>query len=49
MHHTQGAGAVAMLIKNDPAILAFSPTWGVATKSREEIFLNLAGSSKNDL
>ena len=36
--YTQGAGAVAMLIKNDPAILAFSPTWGVATKSEGDFF-----------
>ena len=31
--YTQGAGAVAMLIKENHEIIAFSDTWGVATKS----------------
>ncbi len=31
--YTQGAGAVAMLITEDPGILRFSDTWGVAMQS----------------
>ena len=36
--YTQGAGAVAMLINEDPAILAISETWGIATKSEGDFF-----------
>ena len=36
--YTQGAGAVAMLIKENPEIIAFSDTWGVATKSEGDFF-----------
>ena len=36
--YTQGAGAVAMLIKENPSILAIDPVWGVATKSEGDFF-----------
>jgi hydroxymethylglutaryl-CoA synthase len=36
--YTQGAGAVAVLITEDPDIIAFNNTWGVATKSVGDFF-----------
>ncbi len=36
--YTQGAGAIAMLIKEDPDILIISETWGIATKSVGDFF-----------
>jgi len=36
--YTQGAGAVAMLIKENPDILVFSGIWGIATKSESDFF-----------
>ena len=36
--YTQGAGAVAMLITHDPAILSINDYWGVATKSEGDFF-----------
>ena len=36
--YTQGAGAVAVLIKSDPRILAIDDTWGVATQSVGDFF-----------
>lgn len=36
--YTQGAGAVAMLVKQNPRLLAFSDTWGVGTDSVHDFF-----------
>ncbi len=36
--YTQGAGAVALLIKEDPSILTIDNVWGVATKSEGDFF-----------
>jgi len=36
--YTQGAGAVAILVSQDPSILAISDNWGVATKSEGDFF-----------
>ncbi len=36
--YTQGAGAVAMLIKQNPRLLAISDVWGVSTKSEHDFF-----------
>lgn len=36
--YTQGAGAVAMLVKENPSIISFSKTWGIATKSVGDFF-----------
>ncbi|MDC0637550.1 hydroxymethylglutaryl-CoA synthase [Flavobacteriaceae bacterium] len=36
--YTQGAGAVALLITQNPSILAIEETWGVATKSESDFF-----------
>ncbi|WP_338791812.1 hydroxymethylglutaryl-CoA synthase [Bernardetia sp. MNP-M8] len=36
--YTQGAGAVAMLIKQSPRLLAIHDVWGVSTKSEHDFF-----------
>jgi hydroxymethylglutaryl-CoA synthase len=36
--YTQGAGAVAMLIKHNPRLLAVGEAWGVSTKSEHDFF-----------
>lgn len=36
--YTQGAGAVAMLIKQTPRLLAINDIWGVSTKSEHDFF-----------
>ena len=36
--YTQGAGAVALLIKKDPSIMSITNIWGVATKSVGDFF-----------
>lgn len=36
--YTQGAGAVAMLIKQNPRLLAINDIWGVSTKSEHDFF-----------
>jgi hydroxymethylglutaryl-CoA synthase len=36
--YTQGAGAVAMLVKQEPRLLAIGRHWGVATKSVHDFF-----------
>ncbi len=36
--YTQGAGAVAVLITHEPAIIAIDDVWGVATKSEGDFF-----------
>jgi hydroxymethylglutaryl-CoA synthase len=36
--YTQGAGAVAVLITQNPGIVAFSDTWGIGSKSEGDFF-----------
>jgi len=36
--YTQGAGAIAILISEDPSILSIDNHWGVATKSENDFF-----------
>lgn len=36
--YTQGAGAIAMLVKASPRLLAFSKPWGVATEGVHDFF-----------
>lgn len=36
--YTQGAGAVAMLVKQNPRLMAFNDIWGVSTKSEHDFF-----------
>ncbi|WP_338764899.1 hydroxymethylglutaryl-CoA synthase [Bernardetia sp. ABR2-2B] len=36
--YTQGAGAVAMLVKQNPRLLAINDVWGVSTKSEHDFF-----------
>lgn len=47
--YTQGAGAVAVLISEDPDIISFSPEWGVATKSVGDFFKPRRAYSKHNL
>jgi hydroxymethylglutaryl-CoA synthase len=47
--YTQGAGAVAMLVKNNPRILAISEEWGVATRSVHDFFKPLRKLDKKAL
>lgn len=44
--YTQGAGAVAMLIKQNPRLIAFDPQWGVASKPVHDFFKPLRTISK---
>ncbi|WP_291728003.1 hydroxymethylglutaryl-CoA synthase family protein [Bernardetia sp.] len=36
--YTQGAGAVAMLVKQNPRLIAINDIWGVSTKSEHDFF-----------
>ena len=36
--YTQGAGAIALLIKEDPQLMVIEPEWGVATQSEHDFF-----------
>lgn len=36
--YTQGAGAVAMLVKQNPRLLAINDIWGISTKSEHDFF-----------
>ncbi|MEM9681288.1 MAG: hydroxymethylglutaryl-CoA synthase, partial [Bacteroidota bacterium] len=47
--YTQGAGAVAVLITYNPAILAVNDVWGVATKSEGDFFKPRRYYKKTDL
>jgi len=47
--YTQGAGAVAVLIKTDPDILIINDTWGVANKSEGDFFKPRRIYDKNEL
>ena len=47
--YTQGAGAVAILITQNPSILSISDTWGVASKSEGDFFKPRRIHRKTDL
>jgi len=47
--YTQGAGAVAMLVKSNPRLLSFDDNWGVATMGVHDFFKPLRHISKKDL
>ncbi len=47
--YTQGAGAVALLIKEEPSILSISETWGVSTMSVGDFFKPRRTYNKLDL
>ena len=47
--YTQGAGAVALLIKQNPRLLAINPTFGVATRPAHDFFKPTRRVSKRDL
>ncbi len=36
--YTQGAGAIALLIKEDPQLMEIDPQWGVATQNEHDFF-----------
>ena len=47
--YTQGAGAVALLVKQAPRLLAFGPNWGTACKSVHDFFKPRRKFSKEDI
>lgn len=47
--YTQGAGAVALLIKEEPRLLAIDPDWGVATRPAHDFFKPLRQVNKEDI
>ena len=47
--YTQGAGAVAMLVKRDPRLLAIDPDFGVATRPAHDFFKPKRKVSKRDI
>ena len=47
--YTQGAGAVALLIKENPRLLAFDEQWGVATRPVHDFFKPVRTFQKNQL
>lgn len=47
--YTQGAGAIALLVRENPRLLAIDPDWGVATRPVHDFFKPLRQVSKEDL
>lgn len=47
--YTQGAGAVALLVKANPRLLQLSAEWGVATRPVHDFFKPLRPVAKNEL
>jgi hydroxymethylglutaryl-CoA synthase len=47
--YTQGAGAIAVLIKEQPRLLDINPDWGVATRGVHDFFKPVRRVSKRDL
>ncbi len=47
--YTQGAGAVAMLVKKEPRLIAFEEEWGVSTKSVHDFFKPKRKYSKEEI
>lgn len=47
--YTQGAGAVAMLVKENPRLMAINPDWGIASQAVYDFFKPVRRLSKADL
>lgn len=47
--YTQGAGAVAMLLRHQPALLSFGQHWGVSTAGVHDFYKPLRSQKKSDL
>lgn len=47
--YTQGAGAVAMLVKQNPRLIALGDNWGVATRGVHDFYKPLRRASKADI
>lgn len=47
--YTQGAGSVALLVKQQPRLIAIDEHWGVATRSVHDFFKPLRTVSKHEL
>lgn len=47
--YTQGAGAVALLVRRNPRLIAIGDAWGVATRSVHDFFKPLRMASKESL
>lgn len=47
--YTQGAGAIALLVKQAPRLLAFEDTWGVATRAVHDFYKPYRKARKADL
>lgn len=47
--YTQGAGAVAMLLRHQPALLSFGQHWGVSTAGVHDFYKPLRSQQKSDL
>lgn len=47
--YTQGAGAIAMLVKKEPRLIAFGSAWGVACKSEHDFFKPKRKYRKEDI
>jgi len=47
--YTQGAGAIAMLVKQNPRLIAIGNTWGVATRGVHDFYKPLRRASKADI
>lgn len=47
--YTQGAGAIAMLVKENPRLLSLDPDWGVATRPVHDFFKPLRHVKKEDI
>ena len=47
--YTQGAGAIALLITENPSILTIDNAWGIATKSENDFFKPRRTFNKKDL
>ncbi|MCB0547156.1 MAG: hypothetical protein KDD19_06170 [Phaeodactylibacter sp.] len=47
--YTQGAGAIALLVRQNPRLIAFGEAWGVATRSVHDFFKPLRQATKESL
>ncbi|PHN03504.1 hydroxymethylglutaryl-CoA synthase family protein [Flavilitoribacter nigricans] len=47
--YTQGAGAIALLVRENPRLLSIDPDWGVATRPVHDFFKPLRQVSKADI
>lgn len=47
--YTQGAGAIALLVKENPRLLSIDPDWGVATRPVHDFFKPLRQVSKEEI